>query len=79
MIADLGVLGFVCYMLAVKGQPSKDVEGMLFAFLFLAVPILNLVALYTSKEGKGWLSLYLQRKRLEEKRRIEALNRQDTV
>ena len=58
------------YLLASKGTPS-DEEIPIF-FIFLATPILSLIALLNIG-GNSWLGLYFKRKALEEQQRINKL------
>jgi hypothetical protein len=47
---------------------------------FLTTPLMNIYALRLLPKGQGekWLSLLLERKRLEEEAKIEALRRRET-
>lgn len=60
----------VLYLFFTKGAPGKD-EIFLVIIIF-AAPIFSLLAIFL-KGGESWLGLYLKRKALEEKRRIEEL------
>jgi hypothetical protein len=54
---------------------SSDLRGKDLAFfvLFISAPAASLLAFYFSA-GENWLSLFLRRKALEEKAKIEQLN-----
>ena len=62
------VLGYIA------GNLLPDSAESIFIFLVIAIPLCNLVVLFGSK-GDNWLALYFRRKALEEKRKIEELNK----
>lgn len=74
ILANVGLIGFVCYALATYGLPKREDEWWLFLFL-VGAPIFNLIALFRPRDGTGWLTLFLKRKALEEQRKIEAIKR----
>lgn len=59
------------YSFARYGMGNDRSELLLVLLVFLA-PVVNILAILVAKEN--WLTLYLQRKALEEKLRIEGLN-----
>ena len=62
------------WLLVAQGLPSG--EYILFWLIIVGCPIVNLITyLRSSKHGYYWLDLYFKRKRLEEQRRIEALEK----
>ncbi len=72
ILLNLILLSFVGYLIYDKGIPD-DEEFFIF-LLFTATPFFNLIAILTS-HGETFLSLYLKRKALEEKKKIENLQR----
>lgn len=58
------------YFLITDGVPRGS-QGHLLLALFLATPISSLLALFFNKET--WIGLFLKRKALEEKKKIERL------
>jgi hypothetical protein len=59
-------------MLTESGWPTKSSDVWLLALL-VAAPLASLIDL-RPHAAESWLSLYLQRKALEERKRIEELN-----
>jgi hypothetical protein len=62
------------YLLLTQGSPTG---GYFLVWLIIAVcPIVNLITLLTGgKEDNHFLGLYFKRRRLEEQKRIEALEK----
>lgn len=59
--------------LTLNNSPNNwEAKDVFLAIMFFAVPISSLFALIKSG-GDSWLGLYLKRKALEEKRKIEQL------
>jgi hypothetical protein len=77
ILSNCGLLGFACFQLAKRGLPSGG-EVPLVLLLF-AAPILNFITLILSRDGKGWLTLYLKRKALEEQRKIDQIKKHDAA
>lgn len=66
-VAQLFFLVFVVY-------PPDSGRLTTLSFLgLLAVPLVTMPYLYESAGPKSWLGLFLERKRLEEQKRIDAL------
>ena len=66
---------FVAYMFMSHGWPRKG-EQQLLIFMLAILPIINLVTIikYTNEtSSESWLSLFFQRKKLEEKAKLEKL------
>jgi hypothetical protein len=76
IFANFGLLGITCYELLAHGLPVRADEWWLFSFLIVA-PVFSLIALFSSKDGKGWLALFLKRKALEEQKKIDGLAKHD--
>ena len=66
----IGIYGFTKY-----GIP-KDTASIILFFLLLVTPIISSISI-KGRFRKGLLSLWLERKRLEEQRKIESLKRGD--
>ena len=74
IIANIAFLGVVCLRIVkdiLDGALVDGTEALWVIPLLCTAPVLSLIALILS--GKGWLGLYLKRKALEEKRKIEML------
>ena len=56
------------------GIPRRA-DDILLVALVTAAPILSLLALTVASSREDWLGLYVRRKALEERRRIEALEK----
>lgn len=69
-VLNIALIGTMIYLFSEKSPQGGDLA--IFA-LVLAAPIASLLALRV-QHGEDWLSLYLKRKALEEKRKIEQLN-----
>jgi hypothetical protein len=67
------VLGAVLYLFLSSDPGYPKGKDLALMVLFLVAPIASLVALDFSGRD-GWLTLFLKRKALEEKKRIERLN-----
>lgn len=61
-------------MIVKAPQPPSDVWGIM---LVVSTLVLNVVALLWRGGSHNWLSLLLQRKALEEKKKMEALSARD--
>lgn len=59
------------YLIAIKGAHFRDT---FFVFMLFAAPLTSLVAL-TRGGGESLIGLYFKRKTLEERRKIEVLDR----
>lgn len=73
-LLNIAVLGLAIYLTMKHGLPNSNEDWWMF-WLMIAAPIASLIALFTGGSSKGWLSLYLQRKALEEQQKIEALRK----
>jgi hypothetical protein len=72
------ILGFTLLSIEISenGFPNyKDIGEFLLVLCLLVLPIINLIALILSSysNNESWLSLYLKRKALEEKKKINIL------
>ena len=73
---NIAMIGFVIYNLAKSGIPKAN--DVWIVLLISLTPIANLFAIHIQPNptgrswfGKTWLGLFLERKRLEEERRIQ--------
>jgi hypothetical protein len=74
------VLLVVSGFLVADEMSHPDGKDYLLAALFLGTPVVTLICLFLRRENsKGWLALFLQRKALEERRKIEDLNKKDAA
>lgn len=67
------LLGVVGYMFIKYGPPKGDSGEVFFIILIVMVPIWNLVAHFGVKAPSNLLTLYIRRKTLEEKMKLEKL------
>ena len=73
-ILNLGLLGFVLFILITEDIDSGDWEAILMLSGLVAAPVINLIyILLFTKESENWVTLYLKRKALEEKKKIAKL------
>lgn len=68
----LVILGFSWY----EEKAWEHSEGWLLGALCLAYIGINIIALRWGSSSGGWLWLYVKRKRLEEKKKIETLEKE---
>jgi len=73
ILSNLFLLGVAIWWITLDGFSSLGSDDCLLLFPMLITPILSLPYLFCYK-GEDWLSLYLKRKAIEEKRKIEQLN-----
>lgn len=73
---NIALIGVLVYLISQKGMPDNGLEITLVVLLILT-PAFNLIALSkrTGQPGKGLLSLYLERKSLEEQKKIADLKK----
>ena len=71
ILCNVALLGAVAYLLFDKGVPSRTDE-ILILLLVIAAPVTGLAALLTGST-ENLLGLYLERKALEERKKIEEL------
>ena len=65
------------YLVVTEPWHSPGPEEIFVVFLVFAAPISSLAALFL-KDRENWLALYLKRKALEEKQKIEKLRGQES-
>ncbi|MBF8740013.1 hypothetical protein [Pseudomonas guariconensis] len=73
---NIALIGVLAYLISQKGMPDNGLEITLVVLLILT-PVFNLIALskHAAQPGKGLLSLYLERKALEEQKKIADLKK----
>ena len=79
IIANVLLLIFVIVLLADEGWPRKTQEQLM-VLVFFAAPIISIFALWNMPSGSGaenWLTLFLERKRLEEKAKLRKLKNEE--
>jgi hypothetical protein len=78
LLINAAVLIFLITMTVI--ETPDEFEELFFVSLFYIAVITNLYFAYTcsgsAQFNDGWLSLYFQRKRLEEKNKIERLKKE---
>ncbi len=74
VVLNIGALVALSVIIADDGLPST-VYGWLICSALGLCPIVNMMFMWGKWGDKSWLGLYFKRKRLEEQKRIEALER----
>jgi hypothetical protein len=78
ILAYLGNVALLTWIItATSDSTLMSGKEILIAALFLAVPLINIIVLAKSGKEQDFLSLYFERKRLEQKKMIDTL--QDSV
>jgi len=74
IVLNTALLLIAIGLLVDNGWPSKLVDQLMVCVFFIT-PIVTLITLWGLKAGnsESWLSLFLQRKKLEEKSKLEKL------
>ena len=75
IIANLLLLIVVIVLLADEGWP-RQAQEQLMVLIFFAAPIISIFALWQMPSGgstENWLTLFLERKKLEEKAKLKKL------
>jgi hypothetical protein len=70
-------LGVVIWSFAINDKETKQATDIWIFVAVIATLILNIVAFFAGSGLDNWVSLFLRRKALEEKKKIEALNSKD--
>lgn len=74
LFLDFCILGFLIFLTI--SEPGEELVDWLIIIAIYFVVLLNIFCVYKkSNNGKSWLSLYFQRKALEEKKRIEQIKK----
>jgi len=71
---NVALLGLICFSFATKGFPDGD--GIYLVLTVIAAPVASLVALWSQSAAlpqKSWLSMFIERKRLEEAQKLAAV------
>lgn len=78
ILLNLGQLAFMAFLLMEKGIPSVDQDDFWIFLLLILVPSITIITFARNRSDIGnhktLLGLYLQRRRLEEEKRISQLN-----
>ncbi len=72
-IGNLIILGFVVYLYAVHGAPKGDADVIALCIL-IAVPVVNLLALYTGFKTPELLTLELEARKAKLRKQIADAN-----
>lgn len=75
IVLNVLLLGGVCAGTVAMLSNRQDAPHAWVVSLFGLVPIITLVALYSTGPSKGWVRLYFKRKALEEQARIDDLTK----
>lgn len=77
IFAYLCNVSFIIFLVVVAftEKSSPDGKGLMIFTVFLALPVVNLIALATSGNGRDFLSLYFEVKRLEQEQKIIAIKK----
>ena len=70
-------LGVVVWAFAAQSGQRQPTDIWIFVLVVLTL-LFNLVAFLVGSGLESWISLFMQRKALEEKKKIEALNSKDS-
>lgn len=73
IVLNVYALGLFVVLCALEGPPTGG--DFPFVFAVTLVPIVNLFYIRCGKVEASWLGMYFKRKRLEEQKRIEALEK----
>ncbi len=73
---NLALLVFFLYLLSYSSFSGFAKEEL--GELIVVLSIINIFAIWVKSESDNWLQLFLKRKALEEKKKIEALNDKQT-
>jgi hypothetical protein len=64
----------VMFVISLNGPQSNRAESLIF-LLLLAIPLINFLAIAGSGKEKDFFSLYFERKRLEQEKKIAELKK----
>ncbi len=73
VLLNLILLAFFIYFSIKEPMLFEDSRDILFFFFIFSVPIVNLIAIFKNNSKNNWFSLFLKRKILEEKQKINKL------
>ena len=73
IICNIMLLGITCLLLLFEGI-SKEPVYIIFTFLLLLVPILNIVLIFGSRVNHSWLILNFKSKSSEEQNKVDNLS-----
>lgn len=79
ILANVILLGIAIFLTADEMNHLKS-ETLFYAFFFIVTPVLSIITIYRSSSNgarKSWVALWLERKALEEKKKIEELSKHD--
>ena len=76
IIIDVIWLGVIVWTFVTEGGQRQTADIWIFVLIVLTL-LFNVVAFLAGAGLESWISLFFQRKALEEKKKIEALNSKD--
>ncbi len=74
IFANIALLVFMCVEFSSFGFPTNAREVLLVSLATVA-PIFSLIALFFAMKSESWLALFLKRKALEERKKIDELGK----
>lgn len=76
LVFDVALLIVVAFLIVEDGWPG-ELHVQLMVILFIAAPVINIAALLRtgSQRSENWLSLFIERKKLEERAKITNLRK----
>lgn len=74
-LANVAFIIFLTCLWAMSNAPTTG-KDILIWFLFFLYAVANILALWLASEHRGFLSLYFERKRLEQEIKIDQLRKQ---
>ena len=76
-LLNLGLLGLALFLVVENGLPQPGERDFLFFLLVVFAPLSALVSIFRDSKSNsdGFIALYLKRKTLEEKKKIETLSK----
>ncbi len=76
ILAYLGNIAFIVFLIITAvTQDHLGGKMIMLLFIFLALPVVSLLALASPGNGKDFFSLYFERKRLEQEQQILAIKK----
>ena len=73
LICNIVLFAFTCFVLLTDGV-SREAAYIVFTVLVVLIPILNVVVLFRSGAGDGWVGLHMERKALEAQPKTDAFS-----
>lgn len=79
ILLNIILIAIVIFMVADNGWP-RNIEEQLMVCVFFATPVFSLITFWglQSDSSDSWISLYFQRKKLEEKAKLKKLKNSES-